>query len=252
MMLHWTGRASVVVRVGACHREVVPVSRTTVDAIPLPGRIVTGLPPMWAVDDRAGPLRTGQLPSSSAGGRRGHNAMSSEVRRLRRRSDRGESLMEDRDDGATVMRPLEPAVRPAAADPTWDRLEDQLAWYDSKSRDSQRRYKWLKLLELAVAAVLPVVAAVESPIWVTGGLAAVVVILEGVQHLYQFQEHWITYRSTAEALKHERYLYLAEAGPYAGAGRHRQLAERLEGLISQEHAKWTASHLEGYGRAEEA
>ena len=77
--------------------------------------------------------------------------------------------------------------------------------------------------------------------WVTGGLAAVIVVLEGVQHLYQFQQNWITYRSTAEGLKHEHYLYLAKAGPYAEGDPHRQLAERLEGLTSQEHAKWTAS-----------
>jgi hypothetical protein len=129
-----------------------------------------------------------------------------------------------------------------AEDPTWDRLEDQIRWYSRKSRENQRLYKWLKLLEIAVAAVLPVVAAIHSPVWVTGGLAAVIVVLEGAQHLYQFQEHWITYRSTAEALKHERYLYLALGGPYEGDDPHRQLAERLEGLISQEHAKWTASH----------
>ena len=134
------------------------------------------------------------------------------------------------------------AVPAEAEDPTWGRLEDQIGWYSRKSVENQRLYKWLKLLEIAVAASLPVVAAVHSPVWVTGGLAAVIVVLEGAQHLYQYQEHWITYRSTAEALKHERYLYLALAGPYAGDSRHSQLAERLEGLISQEHAKWTASH----------
>lgn len=96
-------------------------------------------------------------------------------------------------------------------------------------------------MELAVAAALPVVAGIGSPAWVTGALAAVIVVLEGAQHLYQFQERWITYRSTAEALKHERYLYLAKAGPYPDQGRHRNLAERIEGLISQEHAKWTTS-----------
>jgi len=122
------------------------------------------------------------------------------------------------------------------------RLESQLRWYGDKSRLTQRLYKWLKLLELAVAAALPVVAGLRSPVWVTGGLAAVIVVLEGAQHLYQFQERWISYRSTAEALKHERYLYLAKAGPYAGEDRHRQLAERIEGLVSQEHARWTASH----------
>jgi Protein of unknown function (DUF4231) len=81
---------------------------------------------------------------------------------------------------------------------------------------------------------------VGSPVWLTGGLAAVIVVLEGTQHLYQLQEHWISYRSTAEALKHERYLYLARAGPYVGEDWHRLLAERIEGLISQEHAKWAS------------
>jgi hypothetical protein len=84
----------------------------------------------------------------------------------------------------------------------------------------------------------------------TGGLAAVIVVLEGAQHLYQFHEQWITYRSTAEALTHERYLYLARAGPYVGEDRQRQLAERIEGLVSQEHAKWTVSHQQAADRSE--
>jgi hypothetical protein len=130
---------------------------------------------------------------------------------------------------------------PDPDDPTWERLQDQLTWYDDKSGHSQRRYKWLKVLEIAVAAALPVVASVHSPVWVTGGLAAVVVVLEGIQQVFQYHEHWITYRATAEALKRERYLYLAQVGPYAGDDRHTQLAERIESLLSQENAKWAAA-----------
>jgi hypothetical protein len=36
-------------------------------------------------------------------------------------------------------------------------------------------------------------------VWLTGGLAAAIVVFEGAQHLYQLQEHWISYRHTAEA-----------------------------------------------------
>ncbi|HEX6876484.1 MAG TPA: DUF4231 domain-containing protein [Nocardioidaceae bacterium] len=140
------------------------------------------------------------------------------------------------------VRPIEVVSSPSPERATWERLEDQIRWYDWKSGTSQRWYKRLKLIELAVAASLPVVAGADSPVYVTGSLAAVIVVLEGAQHLYQLQEHWITYRSTAEALKHERYLYVAQAGPYLGADRSRQLAERIEGLISQEHAKWVTSH----------
>jgi hypothetical protein len=52
----------------------------------------------------------------------------------------------------------------AAEDPTWNRLEDQISWYDRRSGDNHRRYKWLKLPKIAVAASLPVVAAMHSPV----------------------------------------------------------------------------------------
>ena len=141
------------------------------------------------------------------------------------------------------------AVPAEAEDPTWDRLEDQIDWYSHKSTENQHFYKWLKLLEIAVAASLPVVAAVHSPVWVTGGLGAVIVVLEGAQHLYQYQEHWITYRATCEALRHERFLFLAEAGPYARVrNRRATLADRVESLVSQEQAKWTAGQEEAVQR----
>ncbi|MGH3885045.1 MAG: DUF4231 domain-containing protein [Pseudonocardiaceae bacterium] len=123
--------------------------------------------------------------------------------------------------------------------PTWDRLEDQLGWYDRKSVAAQQAYKRVKLGQLTVGAVVPVVAALQVSAALTATLAALVVVAEGAQQLYQWQTNWVLYRSTAEALKHEKYLYLANAGPYSGEDRQRVLAERLEGLVSQEHAKWT-------------
>ncbi|MGH3840263.1 MAG: DUF4231 domain-containing protein [Pseudonocardiaceae bacterium] len=125
--------------------------------------------------------------------------------------------------------------------PAWERLEDQLGWYDRKSMLAQRAYKRVKLGQLVVGATVPVVAGLEVPAAVTATLAAMVVIAEGAQQLYQWQTNWVLYRSTAESLKHEKYLYLAAAGPYNTDDRHRVLAERLEGLVSQEHAKWTES-----------
>ena len=105
------------------------------------------------------------------------------------------------------------------ADPTWDRLEDQLAWYDRKSVAAQQAYNRIKLAQLAVGATVPVVAALQAPAAVTAILAAVVVVAEGVQQLYQWQTTWVLYRATAEALKHEKFLYLAAAGPYGTVDR---------------------------------
>jgi Protein of unknown function (DUF4231) len=125
--------------------------------------------------------------------------------------------------------------------PAWDRLEDQLDWYDRKSMVAQRAYKRVKLSQLVVGASVPVFAGLQAPAAITATLAALVVVAEGAQQLYQWQTNWVLYRSTAEALKHEKYLYLATAGPYSVGDQDRVLAERLEGLISQEHAKWTES-----------
>lgn len=128
---------------------------------------------------------------------------------------------------------------------TWDRLEDQVGWYDRKSASCQRMFKRLKVLQLVAAAMVPVAAGVDAAAWLTGGLGALVVVVEGIQQLGQYQQNWASYRSTGEALKHEKYLYLAGAGHYyAAEDPGRMLAERIEGLVSQEHAKWTAAREE--------
>ena len=128
-------------------------------------------------------------------------------------------------------------------DPIYARLEDQIDWYDRKSRSAQRIFKRMKIVEILAAAMIPFLAALpfKSDRLVTAGLGVLITILEGVLHLNQYQQLWNTYRSTCEALKHEKYTYLANAGPYAGVPNpHALLAERVESLVSQEHAQWSS------------
>lgn len=124
---------------------------------------------------------------------------------------------------------------------TLARLEDQLQWYDGKSRYNQRCFKWMKGTTIASAAIIPALttSGVHFGPQIAGGLGVLIAILEGVQQLNQYQFNWTVYRSTSEALKHEKYLYLAKAGPYLGAAQPAAtLAERVEALVSQENAKW--------------
>jgi hypothetical protein len=146
-----------------------------------------------------------------------------------------------------------PERGPAPSDsPAWTRLEDQIAWYDAKSQQNQRWFKLLKTVEIVVAAAIPVAAALESPLWLMGGGGALIVALEGLQQLQQYQQNWVNYRSTCERLKHEKFLFLSRAGPYAGDQRPEALlAERVEGLVSQEHAAWVSHRDEAQrGKAE--
>jgi ABC-type transport system involved in Fe-S cluster assembly fused permease/ATPase subunit len=120
------------------------------------------------------------------------------------------------------------------------RLEEQARWYEKGSRRNKRAYLWLKVAQIVIAAAIPAVAAAGASAGFAGALGAVVVVLEGVQQLFQFQQNWIAYRNTAEALSRERHLYEARAAHYAEAQHpDRLLAERVEALISQEHAAWT-------------
>jgi hypothetical protein len=127
-------------------------------------------------------------------------------------------------------------------DVTLDHLEDQIVWYDRISARNQKAFKFLKICTISAAAVIPVLAKITTMSWVTAGLGVFIVILEGLQQLNQYHSNWISYRSTCEALKHEKFLYLGKAGMYAAANDpHSLLAERIESLISQEHAKWASS-----------
>lgn len=132
-------------------------------------------------------------------------------------------------------------ARPSSS---WLRLEQQIEWYDRKSAHSKRWYHRLKVTQILVAAAIPVMVAAGVDAVVAAVLGAAVVVLEGFQQLFQFHANWTTYRSTCERLKHEKYLYEARGGPYGGKNPDARLAERVEGLVSQEHAAWTTTQRE--------
>ena len=146
---------------------------------------------------------------------------------------------EQRTDERATAAPGDGAL--VAASPAWERLEQQIAWYDRESTQSQRWFKGLKIVQIVTAAAIPVAAAASAPLTLLGAAGALIVVLEGLQQLQQYQENWITYRSTCERLRAERFLYLSRAGPYAAGDGEALLAARGEGLVSQENAAWVAN-----------
>jgi hypothetical protein len=48
-----------------------------------------------------------------------------------------------------------PTVKLPDSDPIIERLEDQVAWYDSKSMANQRAYKRIKVVEILAAVIIP-------------------------------------------------------------------------------------------------
>ena len=123
-----------------------------------------------------------------------------------------------------------------------ERLDSQIEWYNRKSDSSKRWYATLKTLQMLMTALIPLTSIFggESAGKCAAVLGALAIVSEGLLQLWRHHENWINFRSTAEALKHEKYLFSAHAGPYADLENKeiRVLAERVEGLISQESGRW--------------
>lgn len=138
----------------------------------------------------------------------------------------------------------EPAVPSFASEhPAWSRLESQLGWYDVKSQHNQSWYKRLKIAQVILAVLIPATSLLPSE-WAKWGASIagiLIAVFEAIQQMNQYSMLWVSYRATAERLKHEKYLFLSAAGPYKGLPEPERLialAERVEEHVSTEHANW--------------
>ena len=136
-----------------------------------------------------------------------------------------------------------PVPESVKAHPAWFRLIDQRNWYDKKSQHSQCWYKRLKIAQVTLAVLIPATSLLpaECAKWAASIAGILIAVLEAVQQMNQYSTLWVTYRATAERLKHEQYLFLSNAGPYKGiaeSDRLVTLAERVEEHVSTEHANW--------------
>jgi hypothetical protein len=102
-------------------------------------------------------------------------------------------------------------------------------------------YRVLKVIQIVVAASIPVLQVIRGWPLIIASLASMIVVLETIQHVFQLYQTWIAYRVAGEALRREKHLYLAGGGRYQNESNpDRLLAERIEELVAQEHNQWQA------------
>lgn len=122
-----------------------------------------------------------------------------------------------------------------------ERLEPSITWYDRHSTTARHRFYALQGLQLLAATLTTVLAAwtdAQVPRPVLAAVSAVSALAAGALSLGGWQQLWIRYRGAAETLKREKYLYSAQAGPYASGGGIALLAERCEGVVLSEYEGW--------------
>ena len=125
-----------------------------------------------------------------------------------------------------------------------DRLDEQANWYDGKSATNKKWFISLRVVEIVAAALVPFLSGYVRPeapqfLIFIGGLGVLIAVCAAAISLFQFQENWIKYRTTAESLKKEKFLFLTRVEPYDNdETAYSTLVQRVETLISQENTNW--------------
>jgi len=127
------------------------------------------------------------------------------------------------------------------------RINDQIAWYDRRSVTNKRWFKRLRFAEIVAAATIPFLSgfadkSLEIKIAI-GALGVFVAVIASLLGLLQLQVHWIEYRTTAESLKKEKFLFLTQTDPYNKDDAFHLLVQRVEALLSKENTDWLQSMM---------
>jgi hypothetical protein len=142
-----------------------------------------------------------------------------------------------------------PPDDPDAHDLLWREFEAQFSWYDRAATRNRVSYQSLKVLAIVFGSVVTVLAAVGASPGITASLAAAVVVLEGVQQVFQFHANWISYRAAAETLRQHAFMYAAGFEPYDNADTRRPLlATAMRDIASRETSGWSSHMLQSTAR----
>ncbi len=125
-----------------------------------------------------------------------------------------------------------------------ERLEDQIIWYNKKSRFNKRIYLILSTIGIVAASSIPFLVSYvteKNPEFkiVVGILGVFIAIITGAIALFKCQELWIEYRTTCELLNQQRYLFETGTKPYDGDDAFHILVENVEYIISKELSRWS-------------
>lgn len=125
-----------------------------------------------------------------------------------------------------------------------ERVDDQINWYDQKSKSAQKCYKRLQIAEIILASLIPLLSGyMPSYKWIAfivGLFGAIIAVIESITKLNKYHENWIQYRSTCEMLRYQKHLYLTGSAPYNNQNEtiDNIFVRNIESIISSENNQW--------------
>ncbi len=122
------------------------------------------------------------------------------------------------------------------------RVEEQITWYEKKSISNQDCHKYLRIMEIACAALIPFISGFNELIpnssALVGLLGIMIAVSAGISSLNRYQENWISYRGTGETLKREKYRFLTKTSPYHTASAFEIFVQKIEDILANENSQW--------------
>jgi hypothetical protein len=121
------------------------------------------------------------------------------------------------------------------------RLDQYQQWYDRKSVKTKAIYLRMRTISVVGGVLVPVVINING---LYAKIAATVISLivagcVGLESVYRYRDQWKNYRSTEQALGHQRVYFQTRTGDYEGLSADaafRLLVERVESAIAAENA----------------
>lgn len=132
------------------------------------------------------------------------------------------------------------------------RLNTQIKWYSSKSRQSQKKFKIFMIFTFVLNATIPV-AMLFSDIntftlktkIITAFCSSLVTIFSSVIQLNSYQENWLKYRAICESLLREKIFFETKCGNYKNCSDSKDLLiVTCETLMANERNEWLSLNTE--------
>lgn len=126
------------------------------------------------------------------------------------------------------------------------RLAQSIKWYDCSSVANRLGYYGCQASSILFAALIPFLSGLNAKannqaltLWI-GALGVIIAVSTAAASVARFHEMWIKHRTTAEALKREKYLHEMRVTPYdkPAAAADALLVQRVETLLAQENSEW--------------
>lgn len=127
-----------------------------------------------------------------------------------------------------------------------ERLQASEQLLNNLSSENQTKYKRLKKSEIVIAATIPLAVTlssispfnesvlIETLLTIYSGIGgAVLALMSNVLKMGGFFDKWMEYRSRAELLKREEYLYSTNMPPYNMHDAFPVLVERVEQILNE-------------------